>query len=442
MSGRTLQVFIGDRRAGTLRFVAQGNRQRAAFEFGPEWLARPDRFTFDPALPLVTGPQFHRPTGEDSVFPAAIADTEPDGWGRRVILRDHAKRRQSDRRSGRRTVPASLDAVDYLLAVDDACRTGALRFQDESGVFRRAMEDGRRTAPPLLELRHLLAATKAVETDTETAADLAYLRGRGTSLGGLRPKCSVVDDQGRLSIGKFPSVTDQTAVTKAEVLAMQLARRAGITAADARLVSSDGIPVALIRRFDRTADGTRLPYISAATMLETDPSDEHSYTEIVDALRVHGAEVQQDCEVLWRRIAFSILITNVDDHLRNHGFLHVTRGQWRLAPAFDLNPFPERARELKTWISEEAGPDATIEGLLSVAPYFRISRARAAEIIGQVEGAVATWRAVGAEIGMSAAELAPYAEAFEHTEREAARRAASLRVSAKPHRRKGRHASK
>jgi len=424
MTSRSLQVFIGDRPAGALRFEAQGGRERATFQFGAEWLAQPDRFAFDPALPLVTGPQFHHRGAGTSVFPAAIADTEPDGWGRRVILRDHAKRRQADRRSGRQTPAASLTPIDYLLAVDDSSRMGALRFQDEAGVFQRAPEPGRRTTPLLLELGHLLAATRAVETDSETAADLAYLRGRGTSLGGLRPKCSVIDDEGRLSIGKFPSVSDQAAVTKAEVLALHLARRAGITAADARLVSSDGIPVALIRRFDRTADGGRLPYISAATMLGADPEGEHSYTEMVDAMRVHGAAVQQDCEELWRRIAFSILITNVDDHLRNHGFLHVARGQWRLAPAFDVNPFPERARELKTWISEEAGPEATVEGLLSVAPYFRIRRPRAAEVIGEVERAVAAWRKVGQGIGMTSSELAQYAEAFEHPEREAARRVA------------------
>lgn len=442
MNSRMLQVFIGEQSAGTLRFEAQGARQRSSFQFSTEWLAQPDRFTFDPALLLVTGPQFHRSTGEGSVFPAAIADTEPDGWGRRVILRDHAKRRQTDRRSGRPTTAARLNAVDFLLAVDESSRMGALRFQDETGVFQRAPDAGRRTTPPLLELGHLLAATRAVETDSETAADLAYLRGRGTSLGGLRPKCSVIDDDGRLAIGKFPSVTDQTAVTKAEVLALRLAQRAGIAAAEARVVSSDGIPVALIRRFDRAANGARLPYISAATMLGADPAEEHAYTEIVDALRVHGAAVQQDCEELWRRIAFSILITNVDDHLRNHGFLHVTRGQWRLAPAFDVNPFPERARELKTWISEEAGPEATIEGLLSVAPYFRISRPQAAEIIGQVESAVAAWRSVGERIGMTVPELAQYAEAFENPEREAARKAASVPALPKPARVPNRRARK
>ena len=111
-------------------------------------------------------------------------------------------------------------------------------------------------------------------------------------------------------------------------------------------------------------------YVSAATMLGVEAeAGEHAYTEIVDALRANGAAPQADTEELWRRIAFSILITNVDDHLRNHGFLHVDRGQWRLAPAFDVNPFPERARELKTWVLEDAGPEATIEALMSVSVF-------------------------------------------------------------------------
>ena len=191
--------------------------------------------------------------------------------------------------------------------------------------------DGRRTAPPLVELATLLSASHAVERDSETAADLAYLLGRGTSLGGLRPKCSVVDAEGRLSIGKFPSVSDDRAVTKGEVLALELARNAGITAARARLVDSDGSPVALIRRFDRPDTGGRLMYISAATMIGADGDEavEHTYAEIVDALRQHGAQPQADIEELWRRIAFSILITNVDDHLHNHGFWLET------SPAFE-----------------------------------------------------------------------------------------------------------
>jgi serine/threonine-protein kinase HipA len=218
-------------------------------------------------------------------------------------------------------------------------------------------------------------------------------------------------------------VTDERPITKGEVLALRLARRAGIDAAEARLVDSDGSAVALIRRFDRTADGERLMYVSAATMLGAEPEEsvEHSYTEIVDALRQYGNQPAADIEQLWRRIAFSILITNVDDHLRNHGFLHVDRGQWRLAPAFDVNPFPDRARELKTWISEEAGPEATIDALMSVIAYFRITSKRAHAILAEVEDAVSAWQEEGRALGMTSEELGAYANAFEHDERRAVR---------------------
>jgi serine/threonine-protein kinase HipA len=424
---RTIKVFLGDdaRLVGMIRYNAEGARESAAFEYDPSWLSAADRFSIDPALQLVSGAQFHKKARDGSIFHAAIADTEPDGWSRRVILRDHAKRLQEARRAGAEADSRPLSHLDFLLEVDDASRVGALRFQDEEGIFQRAPEPGRRTAPPLIELARLAAATRSVETNSETAADLEYLRGRGTSLGGLRPKCTVVDEKGRLSIGKFPSVADERAVTKGEVLAMRLASAAGISAAEARLLDSDGVPVALIRRFDRPDGGGRLLYTSAATMLGAEPSDpgEHAYTEIVDALRVHGAAAQKDVEELWRRIAFSILITNVDDHLLNHGFLHMGHGQWRLAPAFDLNPFPDRVRELKTWVSPQVGPEATIDALLSVAPYFKISRARAREVVAHVERVVARWRDEGRSLGMTEGELEPFVPAFEHSERDAARRA-------------------
>ena len=422
---RTIQVFLGANptHVGVIHHDAQGARESAAFEYASEWLESPHVFALAPELRLVAGPQFHKPTRNGSVFHDPIADTEPDGWGKSIILRDHAKRRHVAKRSGATTPSAILDGLDFLLAVDDISRVGALRFRDENGRFCRAHEAGERTTPPLVELAALLAASRAVETNTETSADLAYLRGRATSLGGLRPKCSVLDDDGRLSIGKFPSVQDQRAVTKGEVLALHLARRAGIRAAEARLVDSDGVQVALVRRFDRTEQG-RIMYISAATMLGVDTTSpgEHTYTEIVDAIRAHGSSARSDIEELFRRIAFSILITNVDDHLLNHGFLHVNHGLWRLAPAFDINPFPDRVRELKTWISEDTGPTASIDALMSVAPYFRLDVGRARQIVHEVEASVARWRAEGRDLGMSDAELDQFADAFEHEERAVARK--------------------
>jgi serine/threonine-protein kinase HipA len=152
---RTIGVFLGNanRRVGTLRFDSQGARQSAAFEYDREWLAASDRFALEPDLPLVTGAQFHKPPSrEASIFHGAIADTEPDGWARRVILRDHAKRRALTRAAGEAQDHQPLTPIDYLLAVDDFNHVGALRFQDEEGVFQRAIGEGQRTAPPLIEL--------------------------------------------------------------------------------------------------------------------------------------------------------------------------------------------------------------------------------------------------------------------------------------------------
>ena len=164
-------------------------------------------------------------------------------------------------------------------------------------------------------------------------------------------------------------------------------------------------------------------YVSAATMLgvEVTEPEEHTYTEIVGAIRVHGADAQTDIEELWRSIAFTILITNVDDHLRNYGFQE-DREFWRLSPAFDINPSPERVRELKTWISEDAGPDMTIDALMSVIPYFRVTNVRVREILSEVAHSVESWCTTEQSIGMSDEELEPFVDAFEHAERNAAKK--------------------
>jgi serine/threonine-protein kinase HipA len=423
---RTIAVHIGEQGhlAGHLHYNLEGARESASFAYDASWLASLERFAIDPVLlRLVTGPQFHkRGHREATVFHGAIADTEADGWGKRVIMRDHAKKRAEGRITGLRG-DQPLNQLDFLLAVDDHSRVGALRFRDESGEFQRASEDGRRRTPPNVSLAQLVASSQAVEMDEETMADLDYLRGRGTTLGGVRPKSSIVTPDGHLAIGKFPSVSDLRAVTKGEVLALRIAKAAGVRAAEASLVDSEGLPVAIIRRFDRDG-GLRIPYISAATLLGVSPRDPepHSYTEIVDALRTHGDNLTVELEELWRRIAFSVLITNLDDHLLNHGFLHRGHGRWGLSPAFDVNPFPNRVREFKTWISEGSGPTASLDPLMEVATYFQVKPARAREIVAEVDRAVADWRTGGREIGMSNVELDQFADAFEHDERVAARR--------------------
>lgn len=404
---------------GSLTYVKQGRRENSAVAYDDAWLANPARFAISADLPLASGYQTRKaPSAHDSVFHGAMADTTPDAWGRRVIARDHAKRRKSDPKL------AALTDMDYLLAVDDFSRVGALRLRDADGRYLRTVEEGRRSTPPLLDLERLFQASRAVERGEETTEDLRYLQGKGTSLGGMRPKCTLVDEDGWLAIGKFPSVGDTRSVTRGEVLALRLAQLAGIDAAPARIVQLDDVAVAVIRRFDRDGADGRIPYQSAASLLQASREEDRSYTEIADAIRSVGHEPTQDLRQLWRRLVFNLLITNVDDHLQNHGFLHVANGQWRLAPAFDLNPFPDKDRESKTWLSEQDGPVTDIVMLIARSAYFALSQEDALATLAEVHGAVSSWRriACGSEVGLQPAELNDFAPAFEHEQMDAASR--------------------
>ena len=419
-----VQVGIGQagRPLGTLVYARQGRREHCAFAYDTAWLNSAESFSVSADLQLVPGHQAHKAaSAHDSVFHGAIADTAPDAWGRRVIARDHAKRRRANPQ-----LPA-LTELDYLLAVDDFSRVGALRLGSAEGAWQRTVAQGQRSTPPLIELEHIFLASRAVERGQETFEDLRYLQGKGTSLGGMRPKCTLVDEDGRLAIGKFPSVQDERSVTRGEVLALRLAALAGIDAAPARVVllgsgGSEQVPVAVIGRFDRDGVGGRIPYQSAASLLQASREQERSYTEIADAIRSYGHRPTDDMRQLWRRLLFNLLITNVDDHLQNHGFLHVAHGQWRLAPAFDLNPFPDKDRESKTWLSEQDGPITDVAMLLARADYFGLDATQALAALGEVVAAVRQWRplAQAPAVGLRADELDGFAPAFEHAQMDAA----------------------
>ena len=402
---------------GNLAYVREGAREYSAFVYSQDWLRHPARFAVSPDLPLGPGHQVRkRISKEDSCFFLALADTEPDAWGRRVIARAHARERKAN--------PAlkALTELDYLCGVDDFSRVGALRLRDDRGTFLRTAGQGRQTAPPLLELERIFEASRAVERSQESAEDLNYLLGKGTSLGGMRPKCTVVDADGTLALGKFPSVNDERSVTRGEVLALRLARQAGIETPNARIVMVKGTPVAVISRFDRTAEQGRIAYLSAASLLQATRNEEHSYTEVVDAMRMVCAETKADARQLWRRLVFNHLITNVDDHLHNLGFLYAGKGLWRLAPAFDINPFPDKDRESKTWLTEDTGPITDVDTLLEKSGCFHLSASEARAVMREVHGAIRRWRslAMSAEVGLTPVEVEDFAPAMEHSEMEMA----------------------
>lgn len=381
------------------------NKESATFEYDEGWLKHPARFSLEPALQLGPGP-FHTPA--DTPMFGAIGDSAPDRWGRALMRR--MERRRAEREGG---TPRTLQEVDFLLLVDDEARQGALRFAEhEGGPFVR--EAGVKRIPPLVELPKLLSAAEHVLEEKDTEEDLRLLFAPGSSLGGARPKASVIEKDGHLAIAKFPRKDDEIDTVVWEMVALTLAKKAGITVPAGRVELIAKKPVLLLRRFDRDS-ARRIPFLSAMSMLGSKDNETRSYLEIVDALRQHGASPKADMEALWRRLVFNILISNTDDHLRNHGFLYEGRDGWRLSPAYDLNPVPVdiKPRILATAINED---DSTASLLLAmaVAAYFELNERKAREIAAQVGKVVSRWRDEASRHGLSNGEIDRMASAFEH----------------------------
>jgi len=398
---------------GRLWARVRRGRESASFEYDQGWLTHPDRFSLEPALTLGPGP-FHTAAGR-SLF-GALGDSAPDRWGR--VLMRRAERRRAGRAG---ESPRTLREIDYLLRVDDEARQGALRLAEvEGGPFLAAAEATR--IPPLLELPRLFSAAENVIADTDSDEDLRLLLAPGSSLGGARPKASIRDRDGHLALAKFPHRDDEIDTVRWESTALALAQRAGLTVPAWRLEMVADRAVLVLRRFDRTASG-RIPFLSAMSMLGAEDHATRSYLELVDVLRRYGSAPKEDMRALWRRIVFSILISNTDDHLRNHAFLHGGPDGWRLAPAYDLNPVPVdvKPRVLTTAIDLDDAR-ASLDLARGVAEYFELSDREARTIAAEVGQAVAAWRQEAARHGLPAAAIDRMASAFEHEDLAIARR--------------------
>jgi serine/threonine-protein kinase HipA len=390
---------------GRLWAHTRKGKESAIFEYDEDWLKNPVRFSLEPALQLGPGP-FH--TADDLSMFGAIGDSAPDRWGRALMRRMERRRAEHEKQA-----PRTLFEIDYLLLVDDETRAGALRFAgEEGGPFLRQSEAGR--VPPLVELPRLLTAAEHVIDEDDTDEDLRLLFAPGSSLGGARPKASVREKDGRLAIAKFPRKDDEVSTVLWEAVALELADKVGINVARGRIEKVARKPVLIVQRFDREGK-RRIPFLSAMSMLGASDNQTRSYLEMVDALRRHGAAPKRDMEALWRRIVFNILISNTDDHLRNHGFLYEGPAGWRLSPAYDLNPVPVyiKPRVLTTAINEDDGT-ASLELALSVAQYFKVDAGVARRVAKQVGRVVALWRTMATAAGIKKTELDRMASAFEH----------------------------
>lgn len=391
---------------GRLWVSATRGRERATFEYDEAWLRLQGSFSVDPALSLHPGP-YHTRTGQ-ALF-GALGDSAPDRWGRTLLSRAELRRAKLENRT-----PRAMREIDYLLGVNDETRQGALRFRaTPDGPFLAPSEGG--SVPPLLELPRLLNAAQNVLDDEESADDLRLLLAPGSSLGGARPKASVRDRHGVLSIAKFPANSDTYGVVPWEATALSLARAAGIEVPDAYLETVHDREVLIVPRFDRV-NKHRVPFLSAMSALDANDRETRSYLEIADAIRMHGAAVEADLRALWRRLVFNVLVSNTDDHLRNHGFLYSGPRGWRLSPAYDLNPVPTdvKPRVLSTAITEELDTTASLELALGVAAHFGLDDRSARDIVKQVHGAVRQWRDEAARLGIRAGEIERMQTAFDH----------------------------
>lgn len=399
------------RLVGRLFTHIRKGRESAAFEYDDSWLAHDERFALEPALKLGPGP-FHTAT-DRSMF-GAIGDSAPDRWGR-TLMRRAARRRAA----AAGDAPRTLYEIDYLLLVNDEARQGALRFADQPDGPFLAPQD-QTPVPPLIELPRLLSAAERVIDESEDDEDLRLLFAPGSSLGGARPKASVREADGRLAIAKFPHKEDEWNAVLWEAVALSLAGKAGIDVPPWRVEDIAGKDVLILARFDRDGD-IRIPYLSAMSMLGARDNELHSYLEVADALRLHGAQPARDLPALWRRVVFTVLISNVDDHMRNHGFLYTGSDGWALSPAFDLNPMPVdvKPRVLNTAIDDE-DQTASLDLALSVAEYFDLAQQDAERIAGEVAAAVARWREQAARFGLTKAACDRMESAFVHADLETA----------------------
>lgn len=390
---------------GTLSVTRTKGRGVFSFAYASDWLQGPHAQTLDPDLLLYTGAQY---LGGDKPNFGVFLDSSPDRWGRVLMERREALVAKQE---GRR--PNKLFEEDYLLGVYDQHRMGALRFKTASdGPFLN--DNAGYAAPPWTSLRELEQASLQLEQgalkEEETLRWINLLLAPGASLGGARPKASVRDEKGWLWIAKFPSVRDAINIGAWELVAYQLATRAGIemSAAQARRFNSEHHTF-FAQRFDRQL-AERLHFASAMTLLgHQDGAAGASYLELAEFIMRQGARVNEDLEELFRRIVFNIAIKNTDDHLRNHGFLLTPKG-WTLSPAYDINPV-YFGTGLTLNISESDNA-LDFELARSVAPYFRVKDNRAQEIIKSIREIREQWRTLATGLSIPRSEQELMEEAF------------------------------
>lgn len=393
---------------GVLSASPAKGKESFSFEYADAWLRSGFSQMIDPDLQLYSGAYYPR---DDKPNFGVFLDSCPDRWGRVLMQRREAAIAKQEDRPAKKLLES-----DFLLGVYDEHRMGALRFKsDPDGPFLN--DNKAMAAPPWTSLRKLEHASLKLEEDNTDDPEylkwVAMLIAPGSSLGGARPKASVLDAHNDLWIAKFPSRNDDKDMAAWEMVTNQLAKNAGLNIAEGKLLQfNNRYHTYLTKRFDRIASGERIHFASAMTLLghmDGEDASGASYLELMEFISRHGAAVEKDLEELWRRIVFSICVKNTDDHLRNHGFLLTDKG-WLLSPAYDINP-NEYGKGLSLNITDSDN-SLDLDLAISIAGYFRLSDDKASRIIHQVSAAVKDWKKIAAKHKISNAEQERMSAAF------------------------------
>ena len=390
---------------GTLGYERVRGKDHFVFEYSHEWLKQHGGIVLSGDLMNV--PSLQHPRGTDSVF-GFVKDSFPDRWGRLLLDRRERLKAQAERRTVK-----MLTNYDYLIGIEDFTRMGGIRYKDEDNDDYINVS-AKYLVPPFESLRALCDACHEIELAEERnelpeQRWLDQLIDPGTSLGGARPKANVVDTDGKLYVAKFPSKKDLENTELIEHFSHQLAAKAGINVANTRTIRiSEDRDLLLSERFDRTADGRRIHFASAMSLLGLEDgagsSTGNGYLDIVDFILQGCVDVQQNLRELYRRVAFNVMFGNTDDHFRNHGFLLTPKG-WTLSPAYDINP---ETKTHQCLLIDQYTEQSDVSALLHASGSYMLEQQEATETIEEVRAAIKDWRKTATELQISPKTLESY----------------------------------
>ena len=395
---------------GELGYESLRGSDSYGFKYDDNWLKKYGNLFLSFDLNNYPGQQYTAP--ERDIF-GCFSDALPDRWGRTLLNRREQVLSNEEKRPVRR-----LTSFDYLKGIDDASRIGGFRFKTKAdGDFINSVNTLR--IPPLTNIRQLLNASSEIEKSEEAnqlpdKKWLMQLVQPGSSLGGARPKASVIENNNTLYMAKFPSLKDDYDVGLWEHFCHLLATRAGISAAATKVLSTnDKYHTLLSRRFDRTAEGKRIHFASAMTLLGLSDGDNAStgngYLDIVDFIIQNCTDVNRNLQELFRRVAFNICIANSDDHFRNHGFLLTQKG-WTLSPAYDINPSLNQYQSL---LISDSSSKADLNILLDACEKYMLTKDVAKQIISEVTKVINEWTSLATKLGIAKREMELFGTKFD-----------------------------